>query len=117
MEIEIAAQTLGALAYTSRLQVFRLLVNAGPEGMSAGDIARAVGSRANTLSANLSVLAAARLVTSRRDGRLIIYSAEYETMRQLLTFLVEDCCGGKPELCGPLVAAVAAGGAPEGGCC
>jgi DNA-binding transcriptional ArsR family regulator len=104
MEIETAAQALGALAFPSRLEVFRLLVKAGPEGMSAGDIARAVGSRANTLSANLSVLAAAGLVTSRRDGRLIIYSAAYEAMQQLLAFLVEDCCGGRPEICGPLVA-------------
>jgi DNA-binding transcriptional ArsR family regulator len=115
MEIETAAQALGALAFPSRLEVYRLLVTAGPAGMSAGDIARAVGSRANTLSANLSVLAAAGLVTSRREGRSIIYAAAYDAMRDLLAFLVEDCCGGKPEICGPLVAEAAAC-APGGRC-
>ena len=79
-------------------------MKAGPEGLAAGEIARATGSLANTLSANLSVLAGAGLVASRRDGRSIIYSAAYERMRELLTFLMEDCCGGNAEICAPLAA-------------
>ena len=69
-------------------------MRAGPEGMAAGEIARATGSLANTLSANLNVLAGAGLVSSRRDGRSIIYAAGYDRMRELLAFLMEDCCGG-----------------------
>lgn len=84
--------------------MFRLLVKAGPDGMAAGDIARATGSLANTLSANLNVLAGAGLVSSRREGRSIIYSAGYDRMRDLMAFLVRDCCGGNAEICAPLVA-------------
>jgi len=84
--------------------VFRLLVKAGPDGMAAGDIARATGSLANTLSANLNVLAGAGLVSSRREGRSIIYSAGYDRMRDLMAFLVRDCCGGNAEICAPLAA-------------
>ena len=79
-----------------------MLVRAGPEGMAAGEIARATGSLANTLSANLNVLAGAGLVSSRRDGRSVIYVAGYGRMRELLAFLMEDCCGGNAEICGPL---------------
>jgi len=72
--------------------------------MAAGEIARAMGSLPNTLSTNLNVLAGADLVSSRREGRSIIYAAGYDRMRELLAFLVEDCCGGKPEICAPLAA-------------
>jgi DNA-binding transcriptional ArsR family regulator len=88
--------------------VFRLLVRAGPEGIAAGEIARATEVLPNTLSANLSVLAGAGLVHSRREGRSIIYSAGYGRMSDLLAFLVEDCCGGKPEICAPLAEIAAA---------
>ncbi len=98
-----AVEALGALAHPGRLEVFRLLVQTGAEGLPAGDIARATGSRPNTLSTNLNILAGAGLVTSRRVGRSIIYAAGYDRMRELLAFLMEDCCGGKPEICGPLV--------------
>jgi len=98
-----AVGALSALAHPGRLEVFRLLVQAGPEGLAAGEIAKATGSLPNTLSANLNILAGAGLVSSRRDGRSIIYAAGYERMQQLLAFLVEDCCGGKPEICAPLV--------------
>jgi DNA-binding transcriptional ArsR family regulator len=104
MEPQAAVGALSALAHPGRLEVFRLLVQAGPEGIAAGDIARATGSLANTLSANLSVLAGAGLVSSRREGRSIIYAAAYDRMRELLGFLVEDCCGGRPEICAPLAA-------------
>jgi DNA-binding transcriptional ArsR family regulator len=98
-----AVEALAALAHPGRLEVFRRLVQAGAGGLPAGDIARATGSRPNTLSTNLNILAGAGLVTSRRDGRSIIYAAGYDRMRELLAFLMEDCCGGKPEICGPLV--------------
>jgi DNA-binding transcriptional ArsR family regulator len=104
METPSAVGALSALAHPGRLEVFRLLVRAGPEGIAAGDIARATGSLANTLSANLNVLAGAGLVGSRRDGRSIIYAARYERMRELLAFLMEDCCGGNAEICAPLAA-------------
>jgi ArsR family transcriptional regulator, arsenate/arsenite/antimonite-responsive transcriptional repressor len=104
MESPSAVAALSALAHPGRLEVFRLLVRAGPEGMAAGEIARATGSLANTLSANLGLLAGAGLVGSRRDGRSIIYTAGYDRMRELLAFLMEDCCGGKPEICAPLAA-------------
>jgi ArsR family transcriptional regulator len=104
MEPQTAVAGLSALAHPGRLEVFRLLVRAGPEGMAAGDIARATGSLANTLSANLNLLAAAGLVSSRRDGRSIIYAAGYDRMRDLLAFLMEDCCGGNAEICAPLAA-------------
>lgn len=104
MDPHAAVGALSALAHPARLEVFRLLVRAGPEGMAAGEIARATGSLANTLSANLNILAGAGLVSSRREGRSIIYSAAYERMRGLLAFLMEDCCGGKPEICAPLAA-------------
>jgi len=104
METTTATVALAALAHPGRLEAFRLLVRAGPDGMAAGEIARATGSLANTLSANLNVLAGAGLVTSRREGRSIIYSAAYPRMQALLAFLMEDCCGGKPEICAPLVA-------------
>ncbi|HEY3799510.1 MAG TPA: metalloregulator ArsR/SmtB family transcription factor [Caulobacteraceae bacterium] len=108
MESHAAVTALSALAHPGRLEVFRRLVQAGPEGLAAGEIARATGSLANTLSANLNVLAGAGLVTSRREGRSIIYAAGYERMRELLAFLMEDCCGGNPEICAPLAAVAAA---------
>jgi DNA-binding transcriptional ArsR family regulator len=104
MEPQSAVSALSALAHPGRLEVFRLLVRAGPDGMAAGDIARATGSLANTLSTNLNVLAGAGLVSSRRDGRSIIYAAGYDRMRDLLAFLMEDCCGGNAEICAPLAA-------------
>jgi DNA-binding transcriptional ArsR family regulator len=81
--------------------------------MAAGDLARATGSLANTLSANLNVLSAADLVSSRREGRSIIYAAGYERMRELLAFLMEDCCGGDAAICAPLAAIAERAGA----CC
>lgn len=98
-----AVAALGALAHPARLAVFRLLVKAGADGMAAGEIARATGSLANTLSANLTILATAGLVVSRRHGRSIIYAPRYDRMGELLAFLVEDCCGGEPDICAPLV--------------
>ena len=104
MESELALKRLSALAQDSRLAVFRQLIKAGQEGLAAGDLARSLDIPANTLSAQLSVLANAGLVRSRRDGRSIIYSADYEGMSGLLLYLMEDCCQGRPEVCAPLAA-------------
>ena len=108
MDNTSAVAALSALAHPGRLAVFRLLVRAGPDGMAAGEIARATGSLANTLSANLSVLAAASLVRPRRDGRSIIYTAGYDQMSGLLAYLMEDCCGGDAAICAPLAEIAAA---------
>jgi len=95
---------LAALAQEARLEVFRLLVKAGPQGLPAGEIARRLDTAPNTMSAQLLVLANAGLIRSRREGRSIIYAADFGAMRDLLVFLTEDCCGGRSEICAPLVA-------------
>jgi ArsR family transcriptional regulator len=102
MESIIAVEMLSALGHEGRLSVFRLLVKAGPSGTAAGEIARTLGVLPNTLSANLAVLSRAGLIVSRREGRSILYSARYDGMQDLLSWLVEDCCNGRPEICGPL---------------
>ncbi len=102
MQLPAAVEALSALAHASRLAVFRLLVRAGPDGMAAGDIAREIGARPNTLSTHLTILGNAGLIGSRREGRSVIYSADYDGMRNLLGFLVADCCAGHPEICGAL---------------
>jgi DNA-binding transcriptional ArsR family regulator len=104
METETAIKRLSAIAQEARLDVFRLLVKAGPEGIAAGGIARRLGVPANTLSAQLLVLSNAGLVRARRDGRSIIYAINFDAMRDLLVFLTEDCCGGRAEMCAPLAA-------------
>ena len=101
---QAAVGGLSALAHPGRLEVFRRLVRAGPAGMAAGELARTTGSLPNTLSANLNILAGAGLVSSRREGRSIIYAAGYERMCELLAYLMEDCCGGNAEICAPLMA-------------
>ena len=98
-----AIASLAALAHEGRLAAFRLLVQAGGEGLAAGELARRLDMLPNTLSANLTILAHAGLVSATRDGRSIIYRAQYDAMRELLGFLVEDCCGGSPEICAPLL--------------
>ena len=117
METNAAVVALSALAHEGRLQIFRLLVQAGEPGMAAGDIARATGVLPNTLSSNLSILAAAGLVASRREGRSIIYAAGYDRMRDLLAFLMEDCCAGAPAVCGPLAEIAGRACAAEGARC
>lgn len=117
MESNNAIKRLSALAQDSRLAVVRLLIKAGPEGMAAGDVARALGITPNTLSAQLNILANAGLVVSRRDGRSIIYAADFDGMSELLVYLMEDCCQGRPEVCAPLAQAAsraACCGKPEG---
>jgi DNA-binding transcriptional ArsR family regulator len=104
MNTQDAVKRLSALAQDARLEVFRLLVKAGPAGMAAGDIARKLKTAANTMSAQLLVLSNAGLVRARRDGRSVIYSVDFTAMSRLLVFLTEDCCGGRKEVCAPLAA-------------
>jgi DNA-binding transcriptional ArsR family regulator len=101
MKIKEATAALAALSQDSRLRVFRLLVRTGPEGLSAGRIARDLGVPPATLSFHLKELASAGLVEPRRSGRSLIYSLRVAGVRELLAFLTEDCCRGRPELCVP----------------
>lgn len=101
-----AVDLLSALAHGHRLAVYRLLVKAGPDGLPAGAIAREVGVLPSTLSTHLAILDRAGLIHARRDGRLVIYAADFAAMRALLGFLVEDCCAGNPEVCAPLAGLV-----------
>ena len=103
METKEAAAILSALALGARLSIFRLLVQAGPEGVRAGDIASAIGVPGSTLSANLNILSHAGLIENRREGRAIIYTARFDRMRDVLSFLLDDCCNGRPEICRPLM--------------
>jgi DNA-binding transcriptional ArsR family regulator len=106
MESTDAILALAALSQGTRLDVFRLLVSREPKGLPAGEIAKALVVPANTMSAHLAVLARAGLVTFARHGRSIVYRADLERLRGLVLFLLEDCCGGRPEICAPLVAAL-----------
>lgn len=102
MEKENVVAALAALAQEHRLEVYRLLVQAGPGGMAAGEVASAVGVPPNTLSFHFDRLRHAGLVSFARQGRSLIYSARYDTMNALIDYLTENCCGGKPELCKPV---------------
>jgi len=95
-----AVAALGALAQDNRLDVFRLLVQAGPEGMPAGAVADALSLAPNTLTFHFDRLRMAGLVTVRREGRSMIYAAQFDRMNALLNFLTENCCGGAP--CAPV---------------
>ena len=105
MDVSSANESFAALSQETRLEAFRLLVRNEPEGLPAGEIARRLQVPHNTLSAHLSVLLQAGLVTSRRQSRSIIYRARLGRMRGLIRFLVDDCCFGHPDVCG-LVSAV-----------
>ncbi|WP_243614402.1 ArsR/SmtB family transcription factor [Shimia aestuarii] len=107
MEKNDALAAFSALSQPTRLDVFRLLVEVGEAGMSAGDIATALDVRQNTLSANLSVLLHAGLVRNLREGRSIRYFADTDGLRGLLGYLLRDCCGGRPEICDPLIEDIA----------
>jgi len=102
MELSSAVHRLAALAQDARLQVFRLLVRAGPEGMAAGEIATTLEIAPQTLSFHLKHLSTAGLIANRREGRSLIYALQVDGMRELLAFLSEDCCQGRRDLCVPL---------------
>jgi ArsR family transcriptional regulator len=96
MKSQNAVSALAALAQDNRLDVFRLLVQAGPDGMAAGQVAEKLGLAPNTLTFHFDRLKGAGLITVRRDGRSMIYAARYETMNNLIAFLTENCCQGAP---------------------
>ncbi len=100
MKDDTAIAALAALAQEDRLAAFRLLVKAGPEGMASGDVADRLSVARTRMSFHLSALERGGLVTSRRDGRRIYYAVCFDRVRGLLGFLTEDCCGGRPEICG-----------------
>jgi ArsR family transcriptional regulator len=95
-----AISALAALAQPTRLAIFRLLIKHEPIGITAGVIAETVGAPHNTLSTHLAILVRAGLLRSSRDGRTIVYRSDVEGMRSLISFLINDCCDGHPELCG-----------------
>ncbi|MDX2273957.1 MAG: metalloregulator ArsR/SmtB family transcription factor [Hyphomonadaceae bacterium] len=102
MRSKQAIDALGALAQESRLAVFKLLVRAGEDEMPAGEVARELRVPASTMSTHLAILERAGLIQSRREGRTIFYRADLNGMTDLMTFLIEDCCEGRAELCTPL---------------
>jgi ArsR family transcriptional regulator, arsenate/arsenite/antimonite-responsive transcriptional repressor len=102
MESKLATDAFQALAQETRLAALRLLVQAGPNGVAAGVIAERLAVQPSTLSTHLAILERAGLVASRRQQRHIFYSAQYEGLRQLIAFMMEDCCQGRPEICGGL---------------
>jgi len=114
MELTDAAVALAALSQESRLRAFRLLVQIGPNGMAAGSIAEQLDIPSNTLSFHLKELTNAGLAMARREGRSIIYRPHIDGIRDLMAFLTEDCCQGRPELCSVAVDMVCA---PEAECC
>lgn len=106
MDQEKAILALAALAQATRLQAFNLLVRHEPEGIPAGDVAKMLAVPQNTMSSHLSVLARAGLIRAERRSRLIIYRADIDVLRELTLYLVNDCCGGRAELCEPLLAQI-----------
>jgi ArsR family transcriptional regulator len=99
-----AIAALAALAQTTRLETFRLLVQCEPEGVPAGELARLMAVPQNTMSAHLSILSRAGLVSGERQSRSIIYRANLARLREMTLFLLKDCCGGRPDICAPLIA-------------
>jgi len=104
MESENAVLALAALAQSTRLEVFRLLVKHEPEGLAAGDVARALAVPQNTMSSHLAVLSRAGLLSAQRFGRSIVYRADLARFRTVMLFMLRDCCEGRPEICAPLIA-------------
>jgi ArsR family transcriptional regulator, arsenate/arsenite/antimonite-responsive transcriptional repressor len=107
MENERAILALAALAQPTRLQAFRILVKHEPDGIAAGDLARLLEVPQNTLSSHLSILSRADLVTAQRHSRSIVYRANLAEFQKVALFLVQDCCGGRPEVCAPLLESLA----------
>jgi ArsR family transcriptional regulator len=105
MEKTRALSAFGALAQETRLDIFRRLIRAYPKPMPAGALAADLDIPPSTLSAHLAILSRAQLVTAERQGRTILYAADTEGAKALLLYLIKDCCGGKPELCRPLLEA------------
>jgi len=107
MKNEQIILAMAALAQSTRLDVFRILVSAEPEGLAAGEVARRLEVPHNTMSSHLAILSRAGLIRSERFSRSIVYRADLDTLRSVLAFLLKDCCGGRPEICAPLMAELA----------
>jgi DNA-binding transcriptional ArsR family regulator len=103
MDEDIAILALASLAQNTRLGAFRLLVQHEPEGLPAGEIAKRLAVPHNTMSAHLGALSRVGLIRAERRSRSIIYRADLDRLRGLVTFLLKDCCGGRPEVCAPLI--------------
>jgi ArsR family transcriptional regulator len=103
MESENAILALAALAQPTRLDVFRLLAKHEPDGLAAGDIARALAVPQNTMSSHLAVLSRAGLVSAQRFSRSIVYRADLMQFQAVVLFMLQDCCDGRPEICAPLI--------------
>lgn len=104
MDADDAILAFSALAQPTRLEVFRLLMEHEPEGLPAGEIARCMGVPHNTMSTHLAILTRAGLIEAERQSRSIVYRAQLDAVRGLAGFLVKNCCGGRPEICAPLIA-------------
>jgi ArsR family transcriptional regulator, arsenate/arsenite/antimonite-responsive transcriptional repressor len=113
MESEDVILALAALAQSTRLDVFRLLVRHEPEGLAAGEIARSLATPQNTMSSHLAILSRAGLVSAQRFSRSIVYRADLPRLQQVMLFMLRDCCGGRPEICAPLMESLAPGCAPK----
>ena len=111
METTDAIESFAALAHAQRLAIFRMLVRTGPNGLAAGEIAQRLETPPSSLSFHLSQLERSGLIRSRRASRHVIYSADIEGTQRLLSYLTEDCCQGRPEICGHLADAIANCGA------
>ncbi|MCB1379930.1 MAG: helix-turn-helix transcriptional regulator [Alphaproteobacteria bacterium] len=117
MELDSAILALSALAQPTRLETFRLLVKHQPQGVPAGDIARQLNVPQNTMSSHLAILARAGLIAAERRSRSVIYRVELERVRQVVLFLLRDCCNGRPELCAPLIDEIASVCTTARACC
>lgn len=106
MDIKFALEAFGALSQETRLRALQLVVAAGPDGLPSGEIARQLGTPHNTMSTHLAVLVRAGLVTVRRESRLMLHAPNLDTLRDLMGFMVRDCCGGRPEACSALFDAI-----------
>jgi ArsR family transcriptional regulator len=105
---------LAALAQSTRLDAFRLLVRREPDGLPAGDLARSLAVPHNTMSSHLAILSRAGLVKGERRTRSIIYRANLGRLRDMTLFLIKDCCGGRADVCAPLIAELTPCCSPEG---
>lgn len=120
MDTTTAIDVLSALAQPTRLAAFRTIMAHEPDGLPAGDVARLLAVPQNTMSTHLAILARAGLIGSERQGRTVVYRADIDRVRQITSYLVNDCCGGRPDLCGPLVAELTpncAATEPGNACC
>jgi ArsR family transcriptional regulator, arsenate/arsenite/antimonite-responsive transcriptional repressor len=113
MDEKQALSSFAALSQETRFRIVRLLVRAGPDGLPAGSVSEAVGASSSNVSFHLSHLEQAGLIQSRREARRIIYTVRYEALSDLVQFLMRDCCQGRPEVCEPAMAALAARSKPR----